>query len=112
MANSSKSSTQANLSSRDYSEKRNFIRMRVDASMSFTLESSSEKYNGRCRNLSGAGIMLETSKKLTVGNRINITLPSERSELPNLEALAEVIRVQHNPNSHTFEVGLVIQNMR
>ncbi len=99
------------LSGRGYTEKRNFIRMRVDANVSFTTAESQEKHNGRCRNLSGTGMLLETNKKLRVGNKINITLPSERSELPNLEATAEVIRVNPLAHTHTFEIGLAIRTM-
>lgn len=96
---------------RDYTEKRNFIRMSMDANVSFTVEKKKERHLGRCRNLSGTGMLLETAKKLQVGHKVNITLPSERSELPNLEAMAEVIRVMQLTDSHTFEVGLAIRNM-
>jgi hypothetical protein len=85
--------------------------MPLDANVSFTTESSQDKHSGRCRNLSGTGMLLETNKKLKVGNKVNIVLPSERSELPNLEAMAEVIRVIPHTSTHTFEIGLVIRNM-
>lgn len=96
---------------RDYSEKRNFIRMRLDASVSFKTETGKEAYIGRCRNLSGTGMLMETDKKLMLGNKVTITLPSERSELPNLEALAEVVRIDHIQSAHTYYVGLAIRSM-
>lgn len=99
------------MTARDYTEKRNFMRMRLDASISFKTDKSKETYLGRCRDLSGTGMLMVTDKKLTLGNKVTITLPSERSELPNLEALAEVVRISQVSSAHTYEVGLAIRSM-
>jgi len=96
---------------RGFSEKRNFLRMKLDSNIYFTTLNSQEKHNGRCKNLSGTGVLMETDKKLKVGSSVSITLPSERSELPNLEAKAQVVRVSQMLETHTFEIGLIFQHM-
>lgn len=101
-----------NLSDKAYSEKRNFIRMRIDTMVTFTLEGSNERYDGRCKNLSGNGMLLETGKKLNVGNKLDIIIPSENSEFSNLNATVEVLRVTPLPEQHRYEIGVVIKRIK
>ena len=96
---------------RSYEEKRNFIRMKVDTMVSFTRSGSKERYEGRCRNLSGAGMLLETDKKLKLGDRLRVTVPSEGPDFSPLDAMVEVVRVDAIPNLHKFLVGVVIRKM-
>lgn len=104
-------SSHSNGTHRQPLEKRHLVRMPVDSNISFTTETGQQKYNGRCRNLSGTGLLLETSKKLKVGSKVNISVPCERRELPNLEALAEVVRVNQNRDNRQFEIGLAIKTI-
>lgn len=99
------------LTERNYEEKRNFIRMKVDTMVSFQRADSKERYEGRCRNLSGAGMLLETDKKLQIGDRLKVTVPSEGPDFSPLDASVEVVRVDHIPNLHKFMVGVVIRKM-
>lgn len=100
-----------NLTERTYEEKRNFIRMKVDTIVSFTRAESKERYEGRCRNLSGAGMLLETDKKLKIGDRLRVTVPSEGPDFSPLDASVEVVRVDAVPNLHKFMIGVVIRKM-
>ncbi len=99
------------LSERAYDEKRSFIRMKIDTMVTFTVDGGSERYNGRCKNISGAGMLLETEKKLALGTRLYLTVPSENSELNNLNAQVEVIRIISHPDQHKFEIGVVIKKI-
>jgi hypothetical protein len=99
------------LTDRIYDEKRNFIRMKVDTVVSFTRLDGKERYEGRCRNLSGAGMLLETDKKLTIGDRLKVTVPSERPNFAPLDAIVEVVRVDPIPSLHKFMLGLVIRQI-
>ncbi|PCJ41950.1 MAG: hypothetical protein COA99_08595 [Moraxellaceae bacterium] len=94
-----------------YAEKRNFIRMRVDTAVSFVRMGKPERHEGRCRNLSGAGMLLETDKKLTLGDRLTVTVPAEGPNFTPLDATAEVVRVESIPDMHKFRYGLVIRNI-
>jgi hypothetical protein len=99
------------LSDRSYDEKRNFIRMKVDTMVTFTRAESKERYEGRCRNLSGAGMLLETQKKLEMGERVRVTIPSEGPDFSPLEAIVEVVRVIPQPDLHIFRLGVVIRQI-
>jgi len=100
------------LRDRTYAEKRNFIRMKIDTMVSFTIRGSAERHEGRCKNLSGNGMLLETGKKLQTGDSMSITVPSENSHFSNLNATAEVLRVVPVPNQHKYEVGVVIKQIK
>ena len=99
------------LSERSYEEKRGFIRMKVDTVVTFTKADGRERYEGRCRNLSGAGMLLETDKKLEVGDRLKISVPSEGPDFSPLDAMIEVVRVTPIPDLHIFRLGVVIKKI-
>ena len=99
-------------SDRAYNEKRSFIRMRIDADISFTIENQSETYSGRCKNISGAGILIETEKKVDTGTKLEVTVPSESPDIDNLDAIVEVMRVEAQPEKHLFILGTVIKKIK
>lgn len=101
-----------NWSNRASDEKRGFIRMKLDAMVSYTIEGKQERYEGRCKNISGAGLLLETNKKITQGTRLNITIPSENPNIENLNATVEVIRSTPIPDQHKYELGVAIRQIR
>ncbi|WP_163833247.1 PilZ domain-containing protein [Spartinivicinus ruber] len=80
------------LSNRLYSEKRGFIRMVMDTPASLSHGEPRQTFSVHCRNLSSSGIMIEYHSPLPVGDRVEITIPSERPEFPDFKAEAEVIR--------------------
>ncbi len=94
-----------------YAEKRNFIRMRVDTIVSFVKTGRTDRHEGRCRNLSGAGMLLESDKKLLLGDRLIVTVPADGPNFSPLDAAAEVVRVEAIPELHKFRYGLVIRNI-
>jgi len=94
-----------------HDEKRNYIRMRIDTAVTFSKNDSSELYEGRCQDLSGAGMLLETDKKLVAGDRLKVTIPSSDSNFTALNAVAEVARVEAIPELHKFRYGLAIRNI-
>ncbi len=99
------------LSERSYEEKRGFIRMKVDTMVTFTRLEGKDRYEGRCRNLSGAGMLLETEKKLEIGDRLRVTIPSEGPDFSPLDAVVEVVRVTPLPDLHFFRLGVVIKKI-
>lgn len=98
---------------RSNNEKRSFIRLKIDAMVTFTIQGGSqERYQGRCKNISGAGLLIETEKKLKVGEKLLVTVPSDNSEFKNLNTSVEVIRCSAIADQHKYEVGLVIKQIR
>ncbi len=94
-----------------YSEKRNFIRIKVDNFVSYRLEGNKERYEGRCIDISGAGLLIKTSKKLQTGATLTITVPSPKNEFSNLNADVEVVRVSQLPEEHKYLVGVAIKKV-
>lgn len=77
-------------SDRAYSEKRDFIRMRLEAPV--TLIHDGQKIPGLCLDLSSNGMQVEASTRLSIGDRIGVHIPSEHNQLADLNVEAEVVR--------------------
>ena len=97
---------------RSFDEKRNFIRMRMDTMITYTYRNKTERYDGRCINLSGAGMLLQTDKKLKIGDNLQLTVPTDSADYSSLSASVEVMRVSAMPDQHKFEVGVVIKQIK
>lgn len=78
-------------SDRGYSEKRDFIRMRLEAPV--TLISEGRQLPARCIDLSSSGMQVEAEVRLQTGARVRVHIPSEHPELAPLDVEAEVVRV-------------------
>ena len=91
--------------------KRGFIRMRIDTVVTFTIEGETERYEGKCKNISGAGMLMVTEKKLNAGSKLNVIIPSENKESNTLRVVAEVIRVSNIREDMTYELGLEIKQI-
>ncbi len=88
----------------DYDEKRNFIRMFVDAKVLITDPESGQSFEGDSKNLSGDGVMFTTSHKFTENQTLNLDIRSEQSKLPPLVATFQVIRVKEL-SANNYEVA-------
>ncbi|MFL0808778.1 MAG: PilZ domain-containing protein [Agarilytica sp.] len=88
-----------NSAMRDYQEKRNYIRMKIDAPVSVQLITNGSVENGVCRDLSGGGMMIEMNCVLPVGTVAEVTISSAHGHNPMLVAKAEVARVISQPES-------------
>jgi len=97
-----------NLLNKAYSEKRNFLRMKVDTEM--TLSMDTESIVGVCRDLSGDGMLIEVEKEVVLGSMLNISVPSARPEFPALEATVEVVRVTP-ASSGNYMIGVIIKEI-
>lgn len=97
------------LDDRNYSEKRDFIRMQLQTKA--ILEHAGRQYPARCLDLSSSGLQLEASVELTVGDHVRVLIPSEHSALKGLEADAEVVRIGESENGSST-LGLAILDIR
>ncbi len=70
--------------SRDYSEKRGFIRIRVDAEVSLIHEG--DEASAVCIDLSSSGMQVEAKRGFNVGDRLNVRIGSDHAALKDLEA--------------------------
>ncbi len=99
-----------NVANRDYQEKRNFIRMKVDTPAKVVVLSEGEQLEGICRDLSGGGMSVELNTTLPVGTEVEISIESGHGHNPMLQAKAIVTRVIASPDTeaHPCLLGLEI----
>ncbi|HEY0286778.1 MAG TPA: PilZ domain-containing protein [Pseudomonas sp.] len=74
---------------RDYAEKRDYIRMRVDADISLLY--AGQIIPAVCVDLSSSGMQIEAPRSFKVGDRISVRIDSEHAALKGLEAETEVV---------------------
>ncbi|WP_460137270.1 PilZ domain-containing protein [Pseudomonas sp. S1_E04] len=74
---------------RDYAEKRDFIRMRVDANVS--LIHAGQEITGVCVDLSSTGMQVQTPRQFRVGDLLTVRIDSEHATLDGLKADTEVV---------------------
>ncbi|WP_437884199.1 PilZ domain-containing protein [Pseudomonas sp. LRF_L74] len=95
-------------SDRAYSEKRDFIRMRLESPV--TLYHEGRAIPAVCLDLSSTGMQIEADCILTPGDKVKVQIASEHNELKGLEAQAEVVRIVEQENGRK-SIGLAILSM-
>ncbi|TLX56508.1 PilZ domain-containing protein [Stutzerimonas nosocomialis] len=93
---------------RDYSEKRDFIRMRIESKV--VLVQGDQRIEALCLDLSSTGMQVEATSSLNMGDKVRVLIPSEHSELKGLDAETEVVRVQQLDDGRQ-SLGLAILAM-
>lgn len=93
---------------RNYSEKRDFIRMRMNTPI--TLSQGGPSIQGVCNDLSGTGMQVLAASSFKLGEKIRVQIPSEHAELEGLDALTEVVRVDSLEDGRQ-SLGLTILSM-
>ncbi|WP_445177635.1 PilZ domain-containing protein [Pseudomonas sp. McL0111] len=94
---------------RDYSEKRDFIRMRVDADV--VLIHEGDEVSAVCIDLSSSGMQVEAPRQFKVGDRLSVRIDSDHTALSGLEADTEVVWVKAE-DGKTQKLGLSILKMK
>jgi c-di-GMP-binding flagellar brake protein YcgR len=95
-------------SNHDYSEKRDYIRMRLEAPV--TLQHTGKEIPALCLDLSSTGMQLEVESALKMGDKIKVHIASDHNQLKGLIAEAEVVRVSDLDNGRQT-LGLAILSM-
>lgn len=93
---------------RDYAEKRDFIRMRIDADVS--LIHAGQEIAGICVDLSSSGMQVQAPRQFTVGDLLTVRIDSEHAALRGLEADTEVVWTKAVGDDQ--HLGLKILKMR
>ncbi|RRV07274.1 PilZ domain-containing protein [Pseudomonas sp. v388] len=76
---------------RDYEEKRDYIRMRVDADVS--LIHAGHVIPAVCIDLSSSGMQVQAPRSFTIGDKLSVRIESDHPALAGLEAETEVVWV-------------------
>ncbi|MGD8570957.1 MAG: PilZ domain-containing protein [Gammaproteobacteria bacterium] len=81
----------------DYSEKREFIRIKTNSKIEYRIFGSRETLYGQCVNLSAGGVLFTSEHHVTPGTLIEISIKPEHKTIAPLDATIKVVRTQ----SHT-----------
>jgi len=81
------------LGDQDYSEKREFIRMFINAPVDYAITGSDDWKSGIGKDLSGGGLSFMTQDSLSEGDKVDVKLRPMSPVTPPLEAKVTVIRV-------------------
>jgi hypothetical protein len=95
------------ITDRPYSEKRDFIRMKIGAPLSAKLAAPAAEIEGLCLDLSGGGLQVETKQSLAVGTETEVEVSSDHGHSPTLKARTKVVRVTANETGN-YVLGLEI----
>lgn len=79
----------------DYSEKRDFIRMRIDAEVQ--LLQADQVISAVCIDLSSTGMQVQAPQRFQVGDRLEVRIDSDHTALAGLHASTEVVWIADQP---------------
>lgn len=89
---------------RSYSEKRDFIRMKINSPVAINCDG--KDYLGVCKDLSGAGMLVEMETTLPIGADLKVSIEQKGETHLPFHASATVSRVE--PIDDKYLVGLSI----
>lgn len=91
--------------SRDYSEKRDFIRMQV--STNCQIQYKGKEHPATCLDLSSKGALIESEQPLDINSELILVINSGSGDIPPLHAQVSVLRIvrQEEGNYH-YGVGI------
>lgn len=92
------------LEPRPFSEKRNFIRMKIDTPVQ--VRYNGESLTARCRDLSGSGLLLASASALPVDAEVEIHIAQDGENRQPFNASARVVRIDSNDEG--FIIGLTL----
>lgn len=98
------------ITDKPYSEKRDFIRMKIGAPLNAKIAAESEVIEGLCLDLSGGGLQVESQQALTIGTAVEVEVSSDHGHSPSLRANAKVVRSAPADNGAHL-LGLEIINI-
>ena len=96
---------------REYDEKRDFIRVDVDCEMVFKAEDSQGFETAMVSNLSGRGMMFICDRELTKDSIAEVKISPANILTPPLHANVRLVRVVKQRHGSGFEIGAVIQDI-
>lgn len=97
------------LNDRDYEEKRNFIRMTMNASAVLTINET-QKIEVTCIDLSATGMAIETEDPVAEGASVNVNIQSPNAQFSSMAANGKVIRCRQLPSGN-YELGVELDKI-
>lgn len=92
---------------RAHREKRDFIRMKIDAPLKAHIKAKGLHLQGWCHELSGGGMQLVTQQALPQEEELEVSIASEHGHSPSLTARAKVVRSQAEDGAYRSGLEIV-----
>lgn len=89
-------------------DKRDFIRMSIDARVIFNRINSDQEHSGRAKDLSATGVRFITDIPVDVGEQLELAIHPGTDLTPPLLATMTVIRVNRDEDSNKYDVAGII----
>ena len=97
---------------REYDEKRDFIRIDIDCEILFKKADSDEEQSvGQVSNLSGRGMMFISDVEIEKDITLEINIKPANILTPPLHANVKVVRVIKQRHADGYEIGAVIKDI-
>ena len=100
---------------REYDEKRDFIRIDIDCDITFKKLASddptAEPQTGQVSNLSGRGMMFISDVEVEKNILLEININPKNILTPSLHANVKVVRVIKQRHADGYEIGAVIKEI-
>lgn len=96
---------------REYDEKRDFIRVTVDCELTYKVPDSPTEEMGQAKNLSGRGLLFIAKRELNTDSMLEVKIKSDSDITPALHAKVKVVRVEKQRRGEGFEIGAVIREV-
>ncbi len=93
-----------------YSEKRDFIRMKINTPAEVHVEQDGTVTQGVCNDLSGSGMLLTVKDSLPVEIELLVTVGSDQDKGPSLRARCTIARSQQAADNQCL-LGLEMQEI-
>lgn len=96
---------------REYDEKRDFIRIDINCGIEFKNPEAEEVKTGQVLNLSGRGMMFVSETEIEKNSILEVNIKPANTLTPSLHANVKVVRVVKQRHKDGFEIGAVIQDI-
>ena len=95
--------------SREYEEKRDFIRMIVDCKIQIKNLANGDIFQGIAQDLSSKGLAFSTNTNIAPGTKLEVRIVPDKVLVPPLHARVEVIRSEPDTAGSKYRVGSHIE---
>lgn len=96
------------MTDRQYTEKRDFIRMKINTPARVRVEQEDTIVHGICNDLSGSGMLLTLEQKPSTEHDLIVSVTSSENSGPMLQARCSIARIQMAAEDKCI-IGLEIQ---
>lgn len=95
----------------DYTEKRDFIRMTMTCEMLLHHPQNGQPVTVQLQDLSATGMRFSTSRPLTSGETLNVTITPLRDITPPMQASISVLRCEPEDDGDGYTVAATIDHI-